>query len=249
MASKRRGRPKLAAAGGWGVISIVGAAFYFIGYGLTAVLVAIGSGLVAGILAALDLKENGADWKRPTVVATTKKEPKSAPNLTKGQAKTLVGTWAYRTKEAVANGQVRTVNGMKMSGKKCGHTCRNSRAPKKFCRCPCGGVQHGSERVIIPTVRTLVQSTVIEPRKPKTRPEGKPEGKKAKKPTKDKPKKYNPAIPAGPVEQQLVVIWKAPDGKYRRVQTSKATAQIMKRDGNLLKVEGRAEEVAAKGSA
>lgn len=243
VAGKGRSRQNGKAAGGFGIIALVGSAAYVIGYGIAALIIAVITGLIAGIFAALQVRDNGGRLWRPETVATTKKPAHVQPvpkNYVRKTAKVRLATRRTNLLKGVVHQGTTTVRGRDGV---CSSSCQNSRAPKRFCRCPgCGGSQHGSARgvsAVIPRIASEILSG------PPSRPKAKPNPSRGAKAGLKKPTgKNGPMIPAGPAEMQLIVVWRnddpGGDGKVRRVQTSKATAEIMRRDGMLLRVEGKA---------
>jgi hypothetical protein len=239
--TKRRsaGRAKLKAAAGWGLIGIIGLVFYALGYGITAILVSVGSGVVAGVLAAFDLKENGAMLDRPRVVATTKKERPAAKTLTRGQARRLIGSIGYRSQEAVEHGQVRTGT-FRVGGRRrtCNESCKKSRLPRKFCKCPCGGAHHGSTRSLVPVSTARVSQRLSTP---PPRPPARPNPSRSAKSRKgvQRPQAKPATVPDGDLGDQVTVVWRNYDGDVFRVTTSRATAKQMQAQGRLIKFEGK----------
>jgi hypothetical protein len=236
MTTTRSGRPYARAAGGWGVIGAIGAMSWFISYSIVSIIVAIGAGLVAGGLAAVDAHQNGGRLLRPKVVASTKGYQSRAYRSRKQRQ-------ADR-RAAINRGQVQTGT-TRMAGRTCSGRCRQSKMPRWSCRCVCGGQHHGADsglaavtriasEVLTPAVSrrpAAPRGRQVGPRKKASPAKPKTAGQAQPKPTRE------PAIPAGEPDMPLMVIWRRNDGKTVRVQSTKATAQILQTRGQLIRTE------------
>lgn len=238
VAGKGRPRQKAQAAGGFGILAVIGSGAWMIGYGITALIVAVICGLIAGTMAALHLQEGGASLWRPRVEATTVRE-RVAPVLPKDYVYKTRKQRALQRRRNIERGHIHTGT-TKMSGPDCSIRCRESKMPSWFCKCRgCGGASHGSERGILP----IRWAPVAPPASPKPAAVRRPAGTGAKKnPVRRKtasirPQKSRPTIPAGGYETPLILTWRDGEGSLHRVQSTKGTAVILESRGQLVKAE------------
>lgn len=203
MSRRRRGRRNRKAASGFLVITA--ALLYFawaITYNTVVIICMIISGLATLVFGWLGRQET---------VATTKVAP--APKPTK----------VYRSRrQQAAQRRSEILRGKIVAGRTrmigqagCNSKCQNSRTPRAWCRCPCGGQAHGRARGIGIQVADAVAQ--VRAKKPKTR-------------QRPRDRAIEPRSTARPIR------YRARDGKvYEASATSRQLAEL-RRQGRLVEV-------------
>jgi hypothetical protein len=137
----------------------------------------------------------------------------------------------------------------------CSIKCRDSRMPKRWCRCGCGGQRHGENRrlgtvlaSVLPPARPAKPSRPAAVRRaPSTRKTAPKTNGTAKKPVSMKKTPSNAGIrkpareakvPAGAPETPCWVVWRDDSGKQVKANTTLATARVLQQRGRLVQCGG-----------
>lgn len=138
MATRRRGRDKAQAAGGYAMLAAFGATLYLLGFGAFWVLVSVVGALIS-VGFAVAHKRGGGDLFEGQVIATTK----TLRTPAKPRTYTSARQRAAKKRYDVAQGKIRAGTTRMVGRTGCSSRCQTSRSPKGWCRCPCGGANHG----------------------------------------------------------------------------------------------------------
>lgn len=223
MVTKRRGAPLRSVSAGWLLLTVVFTLVYWAANGVVWLLFGVASALISAGFAYAHYRREGR-WgvnQRKAVPVPAHKTPVYKDRRSRVRAK----------RYAVLHGEVRSgTTKVPMRAKGCSVRCRDSRLPRRFCRCNCGGANHGELRGMSATI-TAALARQPKPVARRTAPQPQPDGKtKAKVP---------PAvrIPAGAPEMPLLVTWKADDGSAMQGRTTRAVAETLRARGRLVKAE------------
>jgi hypothetical protein len=216
---------------GWLVCSIL----WFITYWGSMIIAAIIMGIATGIVSYIQYKREGRVGLEPKRRTTGIRKPEPKGYQSRAQK-------ARVRRSEVASGKVKS-GWTRMSGSHtCSIRCRDSRMPKRFCRCACGGQRHGEHR----NISTQVTAALLRQREAPPRPAAVRKPAPAPKPTVKKPtipktdgkapgwwKGPEVEVPEGKPDTPCWVTWYSDNGETQRAHTTLATARILKQRGRL----------------
>lgn len=230
---------------GWLICSIL----WFVTYWGSMIIAAIVMGIITGIVAFIQYKREG----RVGPVAVPQRKATATPRETKRYQSRAQR--ARQRRSEVAQGKIRSgwTRGVSSKTHTCSIRCRDSRMPKRWCRCGCGGQRHGENRGIGTVIASISKPRTQAPRpaavrKPAPARKAAPKANgTAKKPVSLKKTPSNSGIrkparqakvPTGAPETPCWVIWRDDSGQQVKANTTLATARVLQQRGRLVQCGG-----------